>query len=177
VVDYLQSPRGEGKRMVTITGGWHVRYGFGLPKKVVRRLPMAYAILLPEEISTPEEQEGRLMRVDLPDVPLLPAHFLWYVPYNSIEEKRVRMGVRMEEQEGRLLVESVAAGSPAEKAGIAKGDELLALDGQPVKDTVDVLFRVGEKRDGDTAQVTVRRGGEEKTLPLTFFKMPKPKGH
>jgi uncharacterized iron-regulated protein len=177
VVDYLKSPRGEGKRMVTITGGWHVRYGFGLPKKVVRRLPMAYAILLPEELSTPEQQEGRLMRVDLPEVPLLPAHFLWYVPYNSIEEKRVRMGVRMEERESRLLVESVTAGSPAEKAGIAPGDELLALDGQPVKDTVDVLFRVGEKRDGDTMQVAVRRAEEEKTLPLTFFRMPKPKSH
>ena len=177
VVDYLKSPRGEGKRMVTVTGGWHVKYGFGLPKKVLRRMPVPYAILLPEEISTPEQQEGRMMRVDLPEVPLLPAHFLWYVPYDSIEGKRVRMGVRMTESEGRLLVESVAPGSPAEKAGIAKGDELLALDGEPVKETVDVLFRVGEKRDGDTARVTVRRGGEEKTLPLTFFRMPKPKGH
>jgi len=177
VVDYLKGPRGEGKRMVTITGGWHVKYGFGLPKKVVRRMPIPYAIVLPEEISTPEQQEGRLMRVDLPEVPLLPAHFLWYVPFNSIEEKRVRMGIRMEEKEGRLLVESVAPGSPAEKAGIAKGDELLALDGEPVKESVDVLFRVGEKRGGDTAQVTVRRGGEEKTLALRFFKMPKPKSH
>jgi len=177
VVDYLKSPRGEGKRMVTITGGWHVKYGFGLPKKVVRRLPMAYAIVLPEEISTPEQKEGRMMRVDIPEVPLLPAHFLWYVPYDNIEEKRVRMGIRVGEKEGRLLVESVAPGSPAEKAGIAKGDELLALDGQPVRETVDVLFRVGAKRDGDTAQVTIRRGGEEKTLPLTFFRMPKPKGH
>jgi len=144
---------------------------------VVRRLPMAYAILLPEEISTPEQQEGRMMRVDLPEVPLLPAHFLWYVPFNSIEEKRVRMGVRMEEKEGRLLVEAVAPGSPASIAGIAKGDELLALDGQPLKEAVDVLFLVGEKREGDTAQVTVRRAGEEKTIPLTFFRMPKPKGH
>jgi uncharacterized iron-regulated protein len=177
VVDYLRSPGGEGKRMVTITGGWHVKYGFGLPKKVVRRMPMPYAILLTEEISTPEQKEGRLMQVELPEVPLLPAHFVWYVPYNNIEEKRVRMGIRMEEKEGRLLVESVAKGSPAEKAGIAKGDELLALDGQPVRETVDVLFRVGEKRDGDTAQVTVRRGGEEKTLPLAFFRMAKPKSH
>jgi uncharacterized iron-regulated protein len=170
VVDYLKSPRGEGMRMVTITGGWHVKYGFGLPKKVIRRMPMPYAILLPEEISTPEQQEGRMMHVDLPEVPLLQAHFLWYVPYDSIEEKRVRMGIRMEESGGRLLVESVAPGSPAEKAGIEKGDELLALDGQPVKESVDVLFRVGEKRDGDTAQVTVRRGGVEKTLELTFFR-------
>jgi uncharacterized iron-regulated protein len=170
VVDYLKSPRGEGKRMVTITGGWHVKYGFGLPKKVVRRLPMAYAILLPVEISTPEQQEGRMMRVELPEVPLLPAHFAWYVPYNSIEEKRVRMGVRMEEKEGRLLVESVTPGSPAEKAGIAKGDEMLALDGQPVKEPVDVLFRVAGMREGDTARVTVLRGGEEKILELTFFR-------
>ena len=177
VVDYLKSPRGEGKRMVTITGGWHVKYGFGLPKKVVRRVPMPYMILLTEEISTSEQKEGRLMQVDLPEVPLLPAHFLWYVPFDSIEEKRVRMGVRMEEKEGRLLVASVATGSPAENAGIAKGDELLALDGQPVKEPVDVFFRVSGKRDGDTTQVTVRRGGEEKTLPLTFFRMPKPKGH
>jgi len=177
VVDYLKSPRGEGKRMVTITGGWHVKYGFGLPKKVIRRMPVPYAILLPEEISTPEEQEGRLMRVELPEVPLLPAHFLWYVPYNGIEEKRVRMGIRMEEKEGRLLVESVVPDSPAEKGGIAKGDELVAFDGQPVKETIDVSYRVGEKREGDTAQVTVRRGGEEKTLSLTFFKIPKKKPH
>jgi membrane-associated protease RseP (regulator of RpoE activity) len=177
VVDYLKSPRGEGKRMVTITGGWHVKYGFGLPKKVVRRLPMAYAILLPEEISTPEQQEGRMMRVDLPEVPLLSSHFAWYVPFNGIEEKRVRMGIRMEEKEERLLVESVAPGSPAEKAGVEKGDELLALDGQPVKEPVDVLFRVGGKREGDTARVTVRRGGEEKTLELMFFRMAKPKSH
>jgi uncharacterized iron-regulated protein len=177
VVDYLESPRGEGKRMVTITGGWHVKYGFGLPKKVIRRMPIPYAILLPEEISTPEQKEGRMMNVDLPEVPLLPAHFLWYVPFNSIEEKRVRLGVGLEEREGRLLVESVAPGSPASIAGIAKGDELLALDGQPVKENVDVLFRVGEKRDGDSARVTVRRRGEEKTLDLIFFRMPKPKGH
>ena len=177
VADYLESPRGEGKRMVTITGGWHVKYGFGLPKKVVRRLPMAYAILLTEEISTPEQKEGRMMQVDLPGIPLLPAQFAWYVPYDNIEDKRVRMGVRMEEKGGRLVVDSVAPGSPAEKAGIATGDELLALDGQPVKETVDVFFRVGEKREGDTARVTIRRAGEEKTLDLTFFKMPKPKGH
>lgn len=171
VVDYMKSPRGEGKRMVTITGGWHVKYGFGLPKKVLRRLPIPYAILLPEEISTPEQKEGRLMRVELPEVPLLPAHFIWYVPYENIDERRVRMGIRMEEREGRLFVVSVAPESPAEKAGIAKGDELVAFEGHPLKDSVDVHFRIGEKRAGDAVQVTVRRGGEEKALPLTFFRV------
>ena len=66
--------------MVTITGGWHVKYGFGLPKKVVRRLPMAYAIVLPEEISTPEQKEGRLMRVELARGPAAPGPFRLVCP-------------------------------------------------------------------------------------------------
>jgi hypothetical protein len=172
VVDYLKSPRGEGKRVVTVTGGWHVRYGFGLPKKVVRRLPMAYAILLPVEISTPEQREGRMMETEVPEIPLLPADFVWYVPFESLEEKRVRMGIRMEEKEGRLLVEAVVQGSPAERAGMKKGDELVAFDGKPLRESLDVFYLVGEKREGDQASVDVRRAGEEKTLDLTFFKMP-----
>ena len=171
-VDYLKSPRGEGKRMVTVTGGWHVRYGFGLPKKVVRRLPMAYAILLPVEISTPEQREGRMMETEVPEIPLLPADFVWFVPFESLEEKRVRMGIRMEEKEGRLLVEAVVPGSPAERAGMEKGDELVAFDGKPLRESLDVFYLVGEKREGDKASVDVRRAGEEKTLDLTFFKMP-----
>jgi S1-C subfamily serine protease len=71
----------------------------------------------------------------------------------------------------------VEPGSPAEKAGIAAGDELLAFDGSPVKESVDVVYRVGEKREGDTSSVTVRRGGGEKTFDLTFFRMPKKKPH
>jgi uncharacterized iron-regulated protein len=177
VVEYLKSPRGEGKRMVTVTGGWHVRYGFGLPKKAVRRLPMAYAILLPVEISTPEQREGRTMETEVPEIPLLPADFVWFVPFESLEEKRVRMGIRMEETDGRILVLAVAPESPAAMAGLEKGDELVAFDGHPVRETVDVIYRVGEKREGDTASVTVRRGGEEKTLELTFFRVPKRKPH
>ncbi|MGE5190177.1 MAG: ChaN family lipoprotein [Gemmatimonadota bacterium] len=66
IVEYFRSPRGEGKKMVTLTGGWHVRYGFGVPKKTIRRMPMAYAIVLPEEISIPEEKADQQMDVDLP---------------------------------------------------------------------------------------------------------------
>jgi uncharacterized iron-regulated protein len=177
VTDYLKSPRGNGKIMVTVTGGWHVKYGFGLPKKVLRRMPAPYAVVLPEEVSTEEQKEGRLMEAELPEVPLLPADFVWYVPFESLEEKKVRMGVRMKEKDGALLVESVVAESPAAKAGVAEGDELVAFDGKPVKESVDVVYLIGEKREGDTASVTVRRGGEEKTLAVTFFRMPKKKPH
>jgi S1-C subfamily serine protease len=138
---------------------------------------MAYAIVRPEEISTEEQKEGRQMEAEVPEVPLLPADFVWYVPFESLEEKKVRMGVRMGEKEGALLVEGVVPESPAEKAGILEGDELVSFDGNPVKESVDVVYLIGEKREGDTASVTVRRGGEEKTVEVTFFRMPKKKPH
>ncbi len=177
VVEYLRSPRGEGKKMVTLTGGWHVRYGFGVPKKVLRRMPMSYVIVLPEEIEIPEEKEGQLMDVDLPEVPLLAGDFEWMVPYEDLEKDKVRMGGRIAEHEGGVVVEGVEDGSPAAKAGIVAGSVLVSLDGHPVTDTADVFYIVGAKRVGDKAEVVVRREGVERTLELTFFKMPKKKAH
>jgi len=177
VVDYLSSPRGAGKRIVTITGGWHVKYGFGLPKKAIRRMPMPYAIVLPEELSTPEQKEGRMMETEVPEIPLLPADFSWYVPFASIEEQRVRMGIRMVREEGRLVIETVTPKSPAEAAGMRPGDRLLTFDGHPLEDAVDVVYWVGRKAPGDTAEVVVLRDGERMALRLTFFRMPKANAH
>lgn len=177
IVEYLESPRGQGKTMVTVTGGWHVRYGFGVPKKTIRRMPMPYAIILPEEIEVPEEKKDQIMEVDLPQVPLLPGDFAWMVPYEDVETDKVRMGVVIKEDEGKVVVEGVEDGSPAAKAGIAAGNVIVSLDGQPVTDLEDVFYVVGAKREGDRAVVVVRREGAEQTLELTFFKMPAKKAH
>ena len=177
VVDYLRSPRGEGKKMVTITGGWHVRYGFGIPKKVIRRMPMPYAIVLPEEISIPEEKKDQMMSVDLPQIPLLPADFVWWVPYEGLEGKQVVMGVRLSGKDNEVLVEGVTPGSPAEKAGILPGDRIFSFGGQKVRDVTDVFLCVREKKAGDEAMVAVRRDGVEKSLRVKFFPIPGKKPH
>lgn len=178
VANYLRSPRGEGKRVVTITGGWHVKYGFGLPKKVVRRIPIPYKILLPEVIGIPEgADQPELMDVDLPEVPLLASDFMWWVPYESLEGKRMRMGVVIAEKDNTVVVEAVTPGSPAEKAGIEKGDRIFSFDGAPVHETFDVYHPLGDKKEGDKATVVIRREGMEKTVEVTFFRIPKPAMH
>ena len=177
IVGYLKSPRGEGKKIVTITGGWHVRYGFGLPKKVVRRLPLPYVIVQPVEIEIPEEKKDQMMDVDLPGIPLLPSDFAWYVPYEGLEGKRVLMGVLLSEKEGRVSVKSVEEGSPAEKAGVRPGDAFVSFDGEPVEDMTDIFYRMGKKKDGDTASLVLLRDGAETTAEITFFRMPKKKVH
>jgi uncharacterized iron-regulated protein len=177
VVDYLRSPRGEGKKMVTVTGGWHVKYGFGLPKKVIRRMPMPYAIVLPEEVSIPEEKKEERMDVDLPDIPLLPADFVWWIPYEGLEGKQLRMGVRIAASDNEVVVEGVAPGSPAEKAGVLAGDRILSFDGEPVSEVSDVFLRVRKKKEGDEADVVVRRDGAEKSFRVRFFPAPAGKHH
>jgi uncharacterized iron-regulated protein len=177
VVDYLKSPRGKGKKMVTITGGWHVRYGFGLPKKVIRRMPLPYVIIQPVEIEIPEEKKDQQMDVDLPDIPLLPYDFAWYVPYEGLEGKRVLMGVLLSGNEGRVSVISVEEGSPAEKAGVRPGDVFVSFDGEPVEDMTDIFYRMGKKKVGDTASLVLLRDGAETPVEITFFRMPKKKAH
>lgn len=79
IVGYLASVRGAGKIMVVLTGSGHVEFGFGVPKKVVRRMPLPYVIILPAEIETPPEKQ--MPGVEMPEVPLPPADFFWWVPY------------------------------------------------------------------------------------------------
>jgi len=177
IVGYLKSPRGEGKKMVTITGGWHVRYGFGLPKKVVRRLPLPYVIVQPVEIEIPEEKKDQQMDVDLPGIPLLPYDFAWYVPYEGLEGKHVLMGVLLSESEGRVSVKRVEEGSPAEKAGLRAGDVFVSFDGEPVEDMTDIFYRMGKKKEGDTASLVLLRDGAETPAEIIFFRMPKKKVH
>lgn len=177
IFDYLRSPRGEGKRMVILAGGWHVRYGFGIPKKVVRRMPLDYRIIETEEVGGPVDKE-RLMEVDLPHVPLHPSDFVWAVPYEGLEGKRAVMGVRLlGEKDNTVRVEAVTPGSPAEKAGIAKGDHIVSIDGRRVEDATDVLLNVREKKTGEKATVVVRRDGVEKSVEIEFFPMAGKKPH
>lgn len=175
VVDYLNSERGGGKKMVVLTGGWHVMYGFGVPKKVLRRLPLPYTIVITEELSLPEDKIDTLtMDVDMPEIPLLKADFLWMVPYEDLEDKRLKMGILMlSRDDGGVYIEDVVSGSPAEAAGILKGDVILYFDGQKIVDSGDIRILIGEQKEGGKAEVKILREGEEITLEVTFFRMPK----
>jgi S1-C subfamily serine protease len=62
----------------------------------------------------------------------------------------------------------VTKGSAADKAGFQTGDLLLTFDGTPVTDK-EVLNRLlAEKRWGDAAVFTVKRGEEMRTLTVSF---------
>ena len=65
-----------------------------------------------------------------------------------------------------MLVNSVAAGSDAEKQGLQVDDIITAIDGMPAEDIEVIRGVIKSKRVGDTVTVEVWRAGE--TLELTI---------
>ena len=72
---------GDRVQLVVLAGSGHVRFGFGIPRRLFRRVPAPYAIVLPVHVEAAEAKRGRLMEVALPEVPLPAADFYWAVRY------------------------------------------------------------------------------------------------
>src|SRR4029450_1439645 len=66
------------------------------------------------------------------------------------------------------LVNSVTAGSPADKAGIRRGDVITAVNGAAIKDSNDLRNDVAQMAPGSTAKLTVLRDGKEQSLNVTL---------
>ncbi|MET0239896.1 MAG: RIP metalloprotease RseP [Sphingobium sp.] len=64
-------------------------------------------------------------------------------------------------------VGAVQTGSAAAAAGVEAGDRIVAIDGSRV-DRFDQISRTVIGRPGEQIHVTVQRGGETRTLPLTI---------
>ena len=70
------------------------------------------------------------------------------------------------------LVGDVSPGSPAQRAGLQKGDIVLDVDGRPVTDSNDLRMTISMMRPGATVQLKVFRNGAEQTLSATLGELP-----
>lgn len=81
---------------------------------------------------------------------------------------RVRIGLipSYSEQEG-VLLEGVAPGSPAEKAGLKAGDRIIAVMGQRVKNIEELTSLYERMEAGKPVEFTVIREGKEIKVQVT----------
>lgn len=70
--------------------------------------------------------------------------------------------------ETALMILSVEQGGPAEKAGIAMGDVLVAMEGRAVSDTDDLQQLLTSANIGKTLKATLIRAGALKEVPVTI---------
>ncbi|HEY7746735.1 MAG TPA: ChaN family lipoprotein, partial [Desulfuromonadales bacterium] len=118
ITRYLVSPAGNTRRMVVVAGGNHIRHGFGIPRRVFRRLPTSYILIGSKELDIPEDKRDRLMDVEVPRFPMPPYDFLAFTEYEDLARTGVRLGVMLEEAEGKVRVKAVLPNSAAEAAGL-----------------------------------------------------------
>jgi len=70
--------------------------------------------------------------------------------------------------QGAYIV-NVIAGSPAEKAGVMRGDVIFKVDGQALTDTNEGLAKIiSVKKVGDTLKLSIWRDGSEKDISVTL---------
>ena len=78
--------------------------------------------------------------------------------------------------ESGVLVVAVAGGGPGEAAGLAEGDVILKLDGEPTPSVDDVHKLLVRERIGKIVELLVLRNGNCVKLSLTVSPRPEPRG-
>lgn len=92
--------------------------------------------------------------------------------YRAMEEeiggKFTGIGVQVEMRNGRVVVISPIAGSPGERAGILRGDEIVGVDGESLEQGTALSEVVSRLRGTPESKVSVRvfRPAAQKTLEL-----------
>lgn len=75
------------QQVVVIAGGNHIRYGFGIPRRLFRRIPVSYLLIGSEEIDIPEDKQDRLMNIDKPaHYPMRPYDFVTFTRYEDLND-------------------------------------------------------------------------------------------
>ena len=173
-VRYLESAAGKDMHLLVIAGGNHVSHGFGIPRRVFRRLPASYILIGSREIEIPADKLNRLMNVTLPYFPMVPYDLLAYLAYEDLPKTGTGLGVMIEPTLAGhgLVVKTVAPGSNAEQAGMQQGDLLLTFDGEELKDPFDLVYAVKQKQPGSHGVLQVRRQGKTLMVDVLFTFSP-----
>jgi serine protease Do len=81
--------------------------------------------------------------------------------------RRLRRAVGLPDADG-LLIREVVEDSPAARAGLAKGDLIVAAAGQPVSSPDDLFGALRAAGPGAALELTIVRGADERTIQVSF---------
>lgn len=78
---------------------------------------------------------------------------------------------KLKEKEG-VLVGQIYSGTGAEKAGLASGDIIKAVDERPVKNVSELVKEIQKKKVGQKVKLSILRDGKAMTIEATTSAMP-----
>ncbi|HEB49481.1 MAG TPA: PDZ domain-containing protein [Desulfobulbus sp.] len=139
------------KRMVVIAGSGHVYKDSAIPPRVARRMPVRQSVVIADNGMQSGREEGS--RVD----------YLMFVTPMSLEPAgKIGIMLKTEQpeqggQEGRMRIVGISPHGKAGKAGLEKGDIILAIDGRPVHSMDDLKIGLMGKKPGDHVRLAILR--------------------
>jgi len=91
------------------------------------------------------------------------------------EVRRGRLGIAMQDVVGGegSSITDVQPGSPAERAGLRKGDVVNGLNGRPVRSAAELRARLGVVPVGETVELQLLRGAETMKVKATVGEIEK----
>ncbi len=84
------------------------------------------------------------------------------------------LGAQIRNTSNGPTVAAVIAGSPAEAAGLQRGDVITSVDGTAVTDLKGILQALQGKNVGDTVTFTITRNGSSQDITATLAARPEP---
>jgi len=165
--EFLRLPENREKVVFVFAGSGHVIFDFGIPKRFFRRTPLPFKTLILKERKNNlgADPDIRFTSVSQPL-----GDYLWITQPNPPEIKHPRIGVVLKEAkdlEG-LQIERVIPGSPAEKAGLLAGDQLLTVEGRGITKVKDIHDAVVQKGWAKDITFTILREGTRKDIRVTL---------
>jgi serine protease Do len=85
-----------------------------------------------------------------------------------LKRRRPFVGVDLDSDEHGIFVRRVHAKSPAEKAGIAVGDRIVATEGVKIRSVYQAVLPTLRKQPGDLFLFRIKRDGKERDVPLVL---------
>lgn len=85
-----------------------------------------------------------------------------------LQRRRPSVGMVLETEAEKVVVKRVEKNSPAEKAGIKVGDQIIAADGVNIRSAYQAVQPVLSRQPGDTLSYVVQQDGEPKTIEVVL---------
>jgi putative serine protease PepD len=74
--------------------------------------------------------------------------------------------------DGAAEIQEVVGGTPADEGGLRAGDVVTAVDGDAIESGDELREAIDAKRPGDKINLTITRGGDERTVEVTLGERP-----
>lgn len=144
------------QRIVVLIGNGHIMGGRGVPQFAALRVAHRFATVA----TLPEDKASQGIAAGVAD-------FVWITSKEPLPHRgRLGLMLRPVSSGKGLEILAVVPDSPADKAGMKKGDIVSSIDGIPVKD-MDELHKAvaqGER----SHEFTLQRGGGEEKVKVTL---------